>query len=82
MFPHIAVVGCDDIMFARLLAPALTTLRVPKYGIGARSARILLDRISGRGGEREVLLRPELIVRESAPRTHDPSRTNTGGEVI
>ena len=78
----IAVVGCDDIMFARLLAPALTTLRVPKYGIGARSARMLLDRISGRGGESEVLLTPELIVRESAPRTHDPSRTNTGGEDI
>jgi DNA-binding LacI/PurR family transcriptional regulator len=43
---------------------------------------MLLDRISGRGGESEVLLRPELIVRESAPRTHDPSRTNTGGEDI
>jgi DNA-binding LacI/PurR family transcriptional regulator len=76
----IAVVGCDDIKFVGLISPALTTLRVPKYDISARSARMLLDRIRGR--ESEVLLRPELIVRESAPRTHDPSRTNTGGEDI
>jgi hypothetical protein len=48
--------------------------------IGARSARMLLDRISGRSGQSEVVLRPELIVRQSAPRTRDPSRTNTGGE--
>jgi DNA-binding LacI/PurR family transcriptional regulator len=48
--------------------------------IGARSARMLLDRISGRSGQSEVVLRPELIVRQSALRTRDPSRTNTGGE--
>jgi DNA-binding LacI/PurR family transcriptional regulator len=48
--------------------------------IGARSARMLLDRISGRSGQSEDVLRPELIVRQSAPRTRDPSRTNTGGE--
>ena len=35
-----------------LLSPALTTLRVPTYDIGAR---MLLDRISGRSGEREIL---------------------------
>jgi DNA-binding LacI/PurR family transcriptional regulator len=34
----IAVVGGDDKMFVGLLSPALTTLRVPKYDIGARSA--------------------------------------------
>jgi DNA-binding LacI/PurR family transcriptional regulator len=76
----IAVVGCDDKMFVGLLSPALTTLRVPKYDIGARFARMLLDRISCCGGESEVLLRPEFIVRQSAPRTRDPYRTNTGGE--
>jgi LacI family transcriptional regulator len=79
---EIAVVGCDDIMFVGLLSTALTTLRVPEYDVGARSARMLLDRISLRSGESEVLLRPELIVRQSAPRTRDPSRTNIGGEDI
>lgn len=77
---EIAVVGCDDIMVAGLLSPALTTLRVPKYEIGASAASMLLDRIRGRPGESEVLLKPELIVRESAPRIYDPSRTNRGGE--
>ena len=67
----VAVVGCDDIMLAGLLSPALTTIRVHKYEIGASAARMLLDRIRGRRGESEVLLRPELIVRESAPRTRD-----------
>ena len=67
----VAVSGCDDIMFAGLLSPALTTLRVRKYELGASAARMLLDRIRGRRGESEVLLRPELIVRESAPQTND-----------
>jgi LacI family transcriptional regulator len=75
----VAVVGCDDIMFAGLLSPALTTLRVPKHDIGASAARMLLDRIGGRSGEDDILLRPELVVRASAPRTYtsEPSR---GGE--
>lgn len=63
----VAVVGCDDIMVASLLSPALTTLRVPKYEIGASAATMLLDRISGRRRESEVVLHPELVVRESAP---------------
>jgi LacI family transcriptional regulator len=62
-----AVVGCDDIMVAGLLSPALTTLRVPKYEIGACAAGMLLDRIGGTRGESEILLRSELVVRESAP---------------
>jgi LacI family transcriptional regulator len=70
----VAVVGCDDIMFAGLLSPALTTLRVPKYDIGASAARMLLDRIGGRRGEDEILLRPELVVRASAPRMYETSR--------
>jgi LacI family transcriptional regulator len=78
----IAVVGCDDKMFVGLLSPTLATLGVPKYDTGARSARMLLDCMSGRSGESKVLLRPDLIVRQSAPRTRDPSRTNSGGEYI
>lgn len=64
----LAIVGCDDIMFAGLLSPSLTTLRVPKYDLGANAARMLLERIGGRDGENEILLKPVLIVRESAPR--------------
>jgi LacI family transcriptional regulator len=76
----IAVVGCDDIMFAGLLSPALTTLRVPKYEIGASAATMLLERIGGRRGESEVLLEPELVVRESAPGRGQSERSE-GGEI-
>jgi LacI family transcriptional regulator len=63
----VAVVGCDDIMLAGLVTPALTTLRVAKYDIGARAAKMLLDRIQGSDGLAEVALTPELVVRASAP---------------
>ena len=43
------------------------------------SSRLPQERLFRRG-ESEVLLEPELIVRESAPRIYDPSRTNRGGE--
>jgi LacI family transcriptional regulator len=74
----VAVVGCDDIMLASLLSPALTTLSVSKYDIGASAARMLLDRVAGRRGENEILLRPELAVRESAPRTDPPETVREG----
>ena len=64
----VAVVGCDDIMLAGLVSPALTTLRAPKYEIGAHAVRMLLDHIDGRSGPSEVTLDPELVVRASAPR--------------
>lgn len=63
----VAVVGCDDIMLAGLVSPALTTLRAPKYEIGAHAVRILLDHIDGRREQSEVILQPELVVRASAP---------------
>jgi len=46
----------------------LTTCRVPRYELGARAMRLLLDQIGGSPGEcEEVVLQPELIVRASAP---------------
>jgi len=45
----------------------LTTLRLPRYEIGKRSAECLLDRISGRVSDRVTLdLKFEIIQRESA----------------
>jgi DNA-binding LacI/PurR family transcriptional regulator len=57
----LAVVRRGDKMFAGLLSLALTTLRLPKYDPGARSARMLLDRTSGRSVESE-------------PQTPDPNK--------
>ena len=52
----VAVVGCDDIMLAGLVSPALTTLRAPRYEIGAHAVRMLLDHIEGRRERAEVVL--------------------------
>jgi LacI family transcriptional regulator len=61
----LAVVGNDDILLAGLIAPALTTLRVSKYEIGAAAMQMLLRRVAGRSGKHEHVVRPELIVRAS-----------------
>lgn len=43
----IGIAGFDDIDLASQVSPALTTVRVPRYEIGARAAQLLLDRIKG-----------------------------------
>ena len=63
----VAVVGCDDIMIAGLVSPALTTLRAPKYEIGAYAARMLLESAGGGDMQAEIILKPELVVRASTP---------------
>lgn len=63
----LAVVGCDDIRLASLVTPALTTLRVSKYDLGVQACRMLLERIEGNATEVQGVIKPELVVRESAP---------------
>lgn len=66
----IAVVGYDDMSWASLLRPPLTTVAQPTYDLGAESARLLLSRLEGySGAARSVTLPPSLCIRESsAPR--------------
>jgi len=62
----LAVIGFDDIDEAALWQPALTTVSITPRQIGVESARLLLERIADPGGApRQVVLTPELIVRES-----------------
>jgi DNA-binding LacI/PurR family transcriptional regulator len=64
----LAVVGFDDTLLAALVTPPLTTCRGPRYELGAQAMRLLLDQISGCLDEcAEIVLRPELIIRASAP---------------
>jgi LacI family transcriptional regulator len=62
----VAVVGNDDTPTAVVVTPALTTVRIPMYEIGVRAARMLIDRIRG-GSNAEHVVKPELVVRQSAP---------------
>jgi DNA-binding LacI/PurR family transcriptional regulator len=62
----ISVVGFDDILFAALTDPPLTTIALPREEIGRASVEALLNTIkdTSRMG-REYKILPRLIVRES-----------------
>jgi LacI family transcriptional regulator len=61
----VAVTGFDDLPVARHLHPPLTTVRQPVRELGATAFDVLYSRISGGGGEAEVVLPVRLAVRES-----------------
>jgi LacI family transcriptional regulator len=64
----VAVTGADDILLARLVTPALTTLRSDRQAIGAAALRILLDKLNGVStGSSRLVFEPQLVVRASAP---------------
>lgn len=61
-----SLIGFDDIELAQFASPALTTIAQPKHRIGVAAVDMLLERIQGgRVQARQVLLQPELIVRNS-----------------
>ena len=64
----LSVVGYADLDFAEMITPPLTTIRQAPAGIGGQAADLLLDRVeSGEaaGEPQRILLKPELVVRES-----------------
>lgn len=64
----VAVVGYDDIPIAAWVTPALTTCRVERFELGSQAMRLLLERIrNSNHQEREVVVSPRLVVRQSAP---------------
>ena len=62
----VSVVGFNDMPFMDKMRPALTTVRVAHYEVGAEAARLLLDtfRYPERPA-RAVLLPPALVIRSS-----------------
>ncbi|HBQ64011.1 MAG TPA: LacI family transcriptional regulator [Clostridiales bacterium] len=62
----ISVVGFDDISFASICEPALTTVNQPRYSLGERAMQLLLRRIRGEGtGDESITLAHSLIIRQS-----------------
>jgi LacI family transcriptional regulator len=62
----LAVVGYDDVEFARMLSTPLTSVRQPKYQLGRAAADLLLAEAQEEHRHRRVLFQPELVVRESS----------------
>ena len=61
----VAVVGFDDVPIARYLRPALTTVRSPTEQIGREGVRQLVRLIRGEQADALVMMRTELVIRES-----------------
>lgn len=70
----VCVTGFDDIPWAAMMEPPLTTVRQPLAAIGAEAVRLLLERIRAPEREpRQVMLPVELVERAStAPATAAP----------
>jgi LacI family transcriptional regulator len=62
----VAVVSCDDTLFAPFMTPPLTSVHIPFAETGARAVELLVSRINGGEVTNETSLLPvELVVRES-----------------
>ena len=64
----LSVVGFDNMDFARVLAPPLTTVALDAERLGAIAFELLDARMGGRRARRRVVLPAELLVRESTAR--------------
>lgn len=61
-----SITGYDDFQFLDRMNPALTTVKVPKYQMGAQATKILLDLIDGGANTENVMrMQPRLVVRGS-----------------
>jgi DNA-binding LacI/PurR family transcriptional regulator len=77
----VAVVGFDDVPFARYLSPALTTVRAPIEAIGREAVRQLVRLINGQPAEALTLMPTELVIRESCG-CQKPSATHGQDEYL
>jgi LacI family gluconate utilization system Gnt-I transcriptional repressor len=63
---RVAIATYDDVDILRYISPTITSVRIPRYEIGKRSAEVLLDRVNVRSDEsNSVDLKFEIIQRES-----------------
>ena len=64
----LAVIGCDDIPMGMLIRPALTSVQIPMYEIGARAMGLLLNSLDNGETVRSesILLDCQLVIRDSA----------------
>jgi DNA-binding LacI/PurR family transcriptional regulator len=67
----LSVIGFDDMDFARVLEPPLTTVALDAERLGASSFELLELRMGGRRTRKRVVLPAELLVRGSTSRCRD-----------
>jgi len=71
---EMSVTGFNDMPFIGRIQPALTTVRIQHAEMGRRAAELLLEEMAGPGAARaDVVLQPELVVRQSTARLLVPA---------
>jgi len=66
----LAVVGFDNISFASMCDPMLTTISQPKYDLGCTAMELLIKKVKGEMEvPAEVVLENELVIRETTIKT-------------
>ena len=76
----VMLAGFDDVQFASLMSPPLTTIRQPCDGIAAMAFKVLLERIAEPSlPPREILLPAPLVVRESTRSRGGAATAREGG---
>ena len=68
----VEVIGFDDIDLARLVEPPLSTVSQPALEMGARSAELLLQLMTGGVPETSVM-KPRLVLRGTTRNSSAPS---------
>lgn len=65
---EMSVVGYDDVAYASMLSPSLTSVRQPKYELGVAAADLFLEEVGSPGhhDHRSVRFEPDLVVRASS----------------
>lgn len=71
----ISVAGFDDIEFAAVAEPALTTIHQPRRELGQAAASVLIDLLQGRPSPKRIRLETELIVRDSVASLQNSEKT-------
>ena len=67
---ELSVVGFDDLPFARVFAPPLTTIRIDPEALGGEAFELLAALMAGEPAPPGRILPVELVIREStAPPT-------------
>lgn len=62
---QLSVVGFDDVEYATMLNPMLTTVSQPLYPLGKTSAQMLIEQIESGVGKKEIFLGHKLVIRDS-----------------
>lgn len=61
----LSVVGFDDVEYATMMNPMLTTVSQPRYSLGQVSAKKLIEQIETGEGDGGVFLEHKLVIRDS-----------------